>query len=406
MLTPIGKITVVKSILLHLFTHCFTSLPSPNSNFLKTLKDLLYNFIWDGKAKIKQTIIIKTYKEGGLNMIDINGYIDCLKINWIKRYINNSKGKCYKIVNSLFNVDKLFNTEKIYCDLTIHKLKNAFWIDVLRAYSVFVEKLCIDHFEQLIEMPLFYNHKLLMGNEHFFIKNLYNKGFRFVKDILGINGEFVDRRYLEQVTCSPINYLQYHNLVFAIKKFIDNHNLHIHNNVLNVQFPIINCYLKPILITNNKQKHIYETIVRNSDIPISQTKWNSYFLNSKINWHLINSYIFNCTKDSYIQWFQIRIIHRILATNSLLFKMKITDDKMCTFCKCHEETLVHLFWECEKIQPLFLYLKDNTQNVVNFLCCKSVILGTETNDFEYDILFLELKIYIFVKKEKHFTFMH
>ena len=41
-----------------------------------------------------------------------------------------------------------------------------------------------------------------------------------------------------------------------------------------------------------------------------------------------------------------RIIHRILGTNSLLIKMKITDDPLCSFCKQSEENLEHFFWGC------------------------------------------------------------
>ena len=70
-------------------------------------------------------------------------------------------------------------------------------------------------------------------------------------------------------------------------------------------------------------------------------------------------------------------------------------------------TLTHLFWECNKIQQLFQYLRDYIQNFDNFLCCKTFILGSEKTDFEYDILFFKNeKIHLFVKNKKHSTFMH
>lgn len=134
-------------------------------------------------------------------MVDICSYIQCLKINWFRRYASNSKSKCYKLVNSLFHIDKVFNTGKQFCKLIISKIKNAFWIDVLKAYMVFVGKLCIDSIEQVLHMPLFYNHKLLAGNRYIYIQTLYNKGVKFVKDILNPQGDFVDLNYLEQVTC-------------------------------------------------------------------------------------------------------------------------------------------------------------------------------------------------------------
>lgn len=38
------------------------------------------------------------------------------------------------------------------------------------------------------------------------------------------------------------------------------------------------------------------------------------------------------TRDSKIQWFQARIIHKILAANSFLHKIKMINSPLCTFC--------------------------------------------------------------------------
>ena len=41
------------------------------------------------------------------------------------------------------------------------------------------------------------------------------------------------------------------------------------------------------------------------------------------------------------------------------------------------------------------------QNFDNFfLCCKTFILGSEKTDFEYDILFLEMRRYIYLSRLK------
>ena len=58
-------------------------------------------------------------------------------------------------------------------------------------------------------------------------------------------------------------------------------------------------------------------------------KWNTCYSDSDLNWESIYSIIFQITRDTYTQWFQARIIHRILGTNTLIFKMNITNTKMC-----------------------------------------------------------------------------
>ena len=48
-LTVLGKITVVKTILLSKFTYLFLSIPSPPAIFIKNLESLIFEFIWNGK---------------------------------------------------------------------------------------------------------------------------------------------------------------------------------------------------------------------------------------------------------------------------------------------------------------------------------------------------------------------
>ena len=67
-------------------------------------------------------------------------------------------------------------------------------------------------------------------------------------------------------------------------------------------------------------------------------------------WKAIHIFPFRVTSYSALQWFQISIDHNILVTNKLLQQMKIKDDALCTFCHSNNESIVHLFWQCSKIQ--------------------------------------------------------
>ena len=44
-LTPIGRITVVKTFLIPILTHLFISLPSPKADIIKNLNETLYRFV-------------------------------------------------------------------------------------------------------------------------------------------------------------------------------------------------------------------------------------------------------------------------------------------------------------------------------------------------------------------------
>lgn len=77
-ITPLGKLKLIKSLLISKLNHLFMSLPTPSSNSLKQLKEILFNFLWNSKVdKIKRKQITQDYEMGRPKMVDI--YIIILK---------------------------------------------------------------------------------------------------------------------------------------------------------------------------------------------------------------------------------------------------------------------------------------------------------------------------------------
>jgi hypothetical protein len=71
-LTFIGKIAVIKTLVIPKMNHLILSLPNQSKEFIQKYKKKLFEFLWDGKKnKIKQNAIIQEYKDGGLRMIDL-----------------------------------------------------------------------------------------------------------------------------------------------------------------------------------------------------------------------------------------------------------------------------------------------------------------------------------------------
>lgn len=86
-LTPIGRVTVVKSLVIPKINHLFMSLPTPKEVNTTLNKDI-FEFFWNAKCdKIKRAVVIQEYRIGGLKMLDINKFIMSLKCSWIKRLI-------------------------------------------------------------------------------------------------------------------------------------------------------------------------------------------------------------------------------------------------------------------------------------------------------------------------------
>lgn len=94
-LTPFGRITVLKTIIISKLNHLFIALPNPDKTIIDKLNKAFYNFIWQSKAdKVKRGILVQEYNKGGLKMIELNKFITALKISWIWRLaVNDSKYK-------------------------------------------------------------------------------------------------------------------------------------------------------------------------------------------------------------------------------------------------------------------------------------------------------------------------
>ena len=65
-LTPVGRNTIIQSLIISQLNHLFITLPNPSEQFMKEFGSLINNYIWDGPTnKIKHQVCIKNYHEGG-----------------------------------------------------------------------------------------------------------------------------------------------------------------------------------------------------------------------------------------------------------------------------------------------------------------------------------------------------
>ena len=79
-LTVLGRVTIIKTLIIPKLTHLFISLPNPPKPMIKTLNKMLFQFIWQTKPeKIKRELLLQDYTNGGIKMPDIQHVITSLK---------------------------------------------------------------------------------------------------------------------------------------------------------------------------------------------------------------------------------------------------------------------------------------------------------------------------------------
>ena len=96
------------------------------------------------------------------------------------------------------------------------------------------------------------------------------------------------------------------------------------------------------------------TVLNRKTVHISaERKWENILNKYDIEWKNIHFHCTKHTKNTKLCWFQYRIIHRILGTNTFLYKIKVKDCNLCTFCKEEPETIEHLLWGCHQVSDLW-----------------------------------------------------
>ena len=409
-LTPLGKITVIKSLLLPKITHLLISLPNPDTEILNIISSIFYDFLWTGRAKIKQSVIVKQYFEGGLNMINLNAFSQALKITWLRRILQK-ESKWQVLIKTIVNIKNVFCCGSDYTDSTLKNVKNVFWKDVLKALSNLQKRLNVDCDKSCpYQTPIFCNKSLLVGGKSFFYKSWLDKGICFIQDLMDIEGNLLNFHASIQSTSIKTNFLQYQGVIECIKKLMNKNKLFnkLDKNITGPVFPKI---VQAILKQKKGSQNIYKILNENNDEPTGKNKWNRLYHIDEKSWEYIFMAPFKITKCTKLRWFQTCINHKILATNKFLYQIKTIDSPNCSFCSTNEESIEHLFWKCSKTQQFLKEVTEKFQemNISLILNESNFILGNFPPNTSNTLQFLMLVARYYINMcrgtHKHLTFL-
>ena len=85
-LTPLGRIPVLKTLILSKITHLFLLIPNPREQFMKEMTHRCYNSMWNGSSdRIKWDATNQQVAGRGLDMLEMPMVAKSLKITWMRR---------------------------------------------------------------------------------------------------------------------------------------------------------------------------------------------------------------------------------------------------------------------------------------------------------------------------------
>ena len=396
-LTPLGKITVIKSMILSKLTYLFMNLPDPPVDFIQELQNVLYTFLWNGKpARIKRSVVCKPYMDGGLQMVDICTFISSLKISWMRRLWRDSV--LQRFLFELYpDFESLSKLGEEFTHTCMKHCNNLFWLDVLKHFKRLHCKCRPLNVSEFMAECIHYNVNIIRDRRVVFIKEWVQSGILYINQLFNIEkGRFLSfAEFRERYpNLQQINFLVYMGIIHAIEQLCDRYDIELtpHYRVMEVS--------KVWMVVLGGSKGVKSVFLASNIIPSAVTKWNNIF--DDLMWKKIFACCFRF-QDVKLKWFQARVLHRLLPTKKFLYDCKITEDSVCTFCTADTQTIQHLLWNCVVVQTFWSSLKqmlvDNCVHIHSLTLSEELILfGVKHDvktDFGFDYILVFAKFYIY-----------
>lgn len=306
-------------------------------------------------------------------MIDIDKYIEAQKLSWLRRIFLKEQ-KYFAIALAMYPFLRCFQDfGSEYFRRNVNRISNPFWRDVFNGYKNYIVQLSPRGWFDFLLQPLWYNPHIKVGGACVFYKQWYNRGVINVCDLMDRNGNLLSQEQFQLKYAINCNFLQHAGICESVRDYLG--KFYFPHFPCNISRPYLPVFLVILLKTRSGSRPIYDQLIKKDIFPKAATKWtNELNVPDNYEWSKTFSLPYSFCKDSNMLWFQLRITHRILATNHLLEKMKIMNTNLCSFCNEVVETLVHLFCRCAAISNFWISLV----NFINNKCNLSITPWSET----------------------------
>ena len=216
-LTLKGKVTVIKSFVLPHIVQLVSAIPF-SKNLLKTLDEILFNFIWNQKKPLLSKItLIQPIEQGGMSMVSISKFINAAKIMFFKRFCNGIDANWKILTQNLMGLCTEELLRKRTFKNTMCLIKTPFYKDMLLVWCDLVAIEPTSYAEFWYE-PLFHNDLLTIDmkpiTDEFteWIATVMSK----VSDLVSEDGHFLSKSDLETKYGTQFDHMRYNQIISTV----------------------------------------------------------------------------------------------------------------------------------------------------------------------------------------------
>ena len=362
-LSLIGKVEVVNTLIASLFVYKSLVLPCIPKTYIKQIESIIQEFIWDGgKSKIAMDKLKGLKTDGGLGLVDIEARDRAFKASWVFRIKDNEfiSKLAFVLMENPLGHDLWranLNTKDIK---KLFPKVNKFWQYVM---SVWFNVSCIKPKDRNMvgNQLVWYNSEIRIDNKPIFHKKLYQAGLKTISDILDRTNNFLNFEEFSR-KFGIKDYCIYAGIIASIPdKWKQLLNVDEENYEDNLYMKLQNTPKVTGVIykrMKNDEKLIQSKVIKIENI-----------LETEVDYETVLRSLRNINKITIsvkLRSFQYRFLMGGIITNRLLKIYKVRENDWCTFCGSSPETMIHLFWECIKVRPVWTYIQKLISTKVTF----------------------------------------
>jgi exonuclease III len=347
-----GKITILKSLALSQLIYTTSMIPIPQW-VIKEANTLFYNFLWNHKPeRINRATMQKPIGQGGLKMINIELMNQMLKIKWLQRISDDPTAKWANIPGSYFkNISIIDFCRTNFIMDYVPKDLPLFYKECMESLLV-LKKSQPEEGNEIFNEFIWYNKNITSGVTPYFYRKWYDKGVKFIYDLLDKNNEFLlQDDFQKKFGIDNVNFLEYLGLRQAVSSAWKD-TLKNSSDLRVLDDDIIYIEIDNELISLNRCNNniLYNQIMKN----IHPHPANSYYfwrdLAGVDDDELYKMFYvpFIYTRDTKVQSLQFKILHNTYACRLKLKHWRRKPSDLCLYCN-EIDNLVHHFCDCEEM---------------------------------------------------------
>ena len=396
-LTFYGKITVIKSLALSKLNYCIMTMQTPLW-FVNAVQEEINNFLWDDKPpKIKYKTVISSYEKGGLKLTDIDCYVKAQKAIWVKR-LNDMQQPCSQYLQEF--LDGMTVSDLLMCNMDPEEI--PFTVPFFYRQSLHAWFTLKNLSEVKLENVVIWNNiKIRIDGNTVFYKKWNEHGVFFLSDLFKSPGILLSYDEFKLKYAIKCHRLQYMGLIDALPKSWRCAQVQVSDDGYRQNF------LFGTILSKVTSKMIYTKLIENLEKEatcVNSWKKDYAIHYSKDEWKVIFTLSKQITACTILQEMQLKICHRIYATDSYVNNFDKTVKQNCEVCKM-KNNIKHCFFECQLLQHFLKFLDNWIRHNFNpqfQLDVQTMLFGEiDEKSFIVNYCLLHAKWYIHKTRKTH-----